>query len=176
MFIDMKTNLEKAIDFLWNNRKSYEKKILNGDEPSFSFPDYGGLPEEIHQELTAKEIIAIQHLWSELLKWDAQTHNRIWGFKEKSKYCSAIKKNIREQRKQQVAKVNSSNVNLGDFIAWAIKNEWWVRGFDEIHRVDCGETHGWGFTFATQTGFVSDKSIRKYIPKKTIKEWDRWGR
>lgn len=75
---------------------------------------------------------------------------------------------------------NKNNKNheatIGDFLAWANKNKWWLRGFDEIHRVDTDDLQGWGFTHCTNCGFISDEDIRKEIPEKTEREWGRWGR
>ena len=176
----MKTNLQKAVDFLWANRESYRDKISNGKESYYSFDSidhrYSNLPEEIHTQLDYSEIDAIGRLWCQLVGWDGKEGIMCLEFKNKREYYSAIKKNIKDQEKNR-----KENVILGDFLAWAKKNHWWSRGFESIHKShvfnkDGTKKDGWSFVWATQCGFVSDEDIRKVIPKKTASQWDCWGR
>jgi hypothetical protein len=71
-------------------------------------------------------------------------------------------------------------VILGDFLAWAVKNKWWLRGFESIARSRVGkageEKNGWSFVWYTSCGFVTDEDIRKEIKPKTASEWNHWGR
>jgi len=168
----MKTNLQKAIDFLWENKESYRHMIFIGEDISFEAPLYGCLPEEIHKQLDNYEVNAIHNLWSQLLSWDAKQGCNVVQFKNKKEYYSAIKKHIKDQEKNR-----KENVILGDFLAWAKKNKWWIRGFESIVRTKNGAgQEGYSFQWATQCGFVSDEDIRKVIPKKTAREWMAWGR
>lgn len=172
----MKTNLQKAIDFLWTNKESYRDQIRNGKEPNFEPPFYAGLPDEMHTQLDNEEIYAIRHLWERLLGWNTKEGCLCVQFKNKREYYSAVKKSIKERIKNR-----KEDVILGDFLAWARKNGWWLRGFESIHKSfvlnkDGTKKEGWSFQWATQCGFVSDEDIRKVIPKKTASQWDIWGR
>jgi hypothetical protein len=172
----MKTNLQKAIDFLWEHRESYRDQIRNGEEPDFDAPKYCGLSEEIHRQLDNYEVDAIRNLWNQLLGRDTKTGCIVIQFKNKKDYYSAVRKYIKEQEKNR-----HEDVILGDFLAWARKNGWWLRGFESIHKSfvfnkDGTKKDGWSFQWATQCGFVTDEDIRKVIPKKTASQWDCWGR
>jgi len=175
----MKTNLQKAIDFLWANKEKYRDAIRQGAEPIFNLvctPLCGGLPAEIRQQLDNYEVDAISDLWSQLLEWDIEKGVLVIGFKNKSEYYSTVKKSIKERIKNR-----KEDIILGDFLAWAKKNGWWLRGFESIHKSfvfnkDGTKKDGWSFQWATQCGFVSDEDIRKVIPKKTASQWDCWGR
>jgi hypothetical protein len=165
----MKTNIQKAIDFLWKNREEYRDKIRNGEEIIFVSPKYANLPEEILRNLTEEEIDAIRGLWAEFLGWDVETGCAVINFENKKTYYSSIKKYIKRSRKEEVI--------LGDFLAWALKNKWWIRGFQSIIRTKNGYGQdGWSFVWTTQCGFVTDDDIRKVIPNKTTKQWECWGR
>ena len=172
----MKTNLQKAIDFLWGNKESYKDEIRNGEKPDFDAPKYCGLSEEIHRQLDNYEVDAIRNLWDQLLGWDTKVSCPVVQFKNKREYYCAVRKNIKEQIKNR-----KENVILGDFLAWAKKNHWWLRGFESIVRSfilnkDGTKKDGYSFVWATQMGFVSDEDIRKEIPKKTSEQWEAWGR
>ena len=65
---------------------------------------------------------------------------------------------------------------LGDFLTWATKNNWWLRGFESINRTENDRDRGWGFEHCTSICFVSDEEINKVVPEKTTEEWDYWGR
>jgi len=66
---------------------------------------------------------------------------------------------------------------LGDFLTWANKNNWWLRGFESIYRTETlAKGRGWGFTHCTSMCFVSDEEINKEVPEKTAEEWEAWGR
>ena len=66
---------------------------------------------------------------------------------------------------------------LGDFLVWAKKNKWWLRGFEGIDRSNnFSKGEGWSFQHCTSLGFVSDVEINTVVPEKTAEEWDRWGR
>lgn len=172
----MKTNLQKAIDFLWANKEKYRDAIRNGEKPDFDAPKYCGLSEEIHRQLDNYEVDAIRNLWNKLLGWDTKDGYMVIQFKNKREYYSAVRKNIKDQEKNR-----KEDVILGDFLAWAKKNGWWLRGFESIHKShvfnkDGTKKDGWSFVWATQCGFVSDEDIRKVIKKKTSEQWLAWGR
>lgn len=171
----MKTNLQKVIDFLWDNKESYRNEIRNGEKPSFFSPKYGGLQEKMLQKLRGEEIDVIRNLWSQLLGWDVDDGCMVIEFKNKRDYYSAIKKGVCEELEKE--KNRKEEVILGDFLAWAIKNKWWIRGFESIVRTKNGTGQdGWHFQWTTQCGFVTDEDIRKVIPKKSASQWDCWGR
>ena len=68
---------------------------------------------------------------------------------------------------------------IGDFLTWATRSDscyTWIRGFESIRRVDNEIAHGWGYTYCTMIGFVSDEDINKEVPEKTAEEWEAWGR
>lgn len=173
----MKTNLQKVVDFLWANRESYKDQIRNGEVPLFDSPDYSNLPKELLNEMFMEEINVIQDIWTEFVGWNVEHGTMVIGFKNKKEFYSAIKKRIKEQIEKEKKEYP---VILGDFIAWAIENKYWIRGFESITRTKSefgpnGES-GWSFLWATQCGFVSDKDIRKKIKAKTSEEWIYWGR
>ena len=58
------------------------------------------------------------------------------------------------------------NTTIGDFLTWATKKEWWLRGFEDIHRVENNRGRGWGFIHCTSICFVSDEDINKEVPEK----------
>jgi hypothetical protein len=168
----MKTNLQEAIDFFWENREKYREEISNGENPTFISPEYANLPEKILRKLTQEEIDAICGLWTEFLGWDVEMGCAVINFENKRAYYSSIKKYIKEKEKNR-----KEDIILGDFLAWALKNKWWIRGFESIVRTKNGYGQdGWSFVWATQCGFVTDEDIRKVIPKKTANQWDCWGR
>ena len=183
----MKTNLQKAVDFLWENRESYRENIRNRDESYYNFDSiehrYANLPEEIYRQLDNCEIDAIARLWCQLVGRDDKKGIMCLRFDDKKSFYSAIRKSIKEKIKFIKEK---EEVILGDFLAWAIKQKYWIRGFESIHKTKAengpitkdhpkGES-GWSFVWATQCGFVSDEDIRKLIKPKTNSQWDCWGR
>ena len=171
----MKTNFQKAMDFFWENRERYRKEIGEGEKPNFFSPKYANLPEKILRKLTSEEIDIIQNLWSQLLGWDTFDACVVAEFETKEAYCSAMKKRIKEELEKE--KNRTEEVILGDFLAWAIKNKWWIRGFESIIKTKNGAGQdGYSFQWATQCGFVTDEDIRKVVPKKTASQWDCWGR
>ena len=166
----MKNNLQYAIDFLWKHLDFYREEIRNGRNPNFDLPDYANLPNDIHKQFSDLEIQAIQCKWTQFLGWDTQKGCVVKQFENKREFHSAVRKDIKAQKDLQK---QNEPVILGDFLAWAIKNKYWIRGFESIDR---NNEYGWSFVWATQCGFVSDEDIRKVVPAKTAKQWDCWGR
>ena len=177
----MKTNIEKVIDFLWLSRNEYDQRIKNGQKIFFDAPLYGGLPKCMAEKLTPEEIKAIQSVWKTLVSWSS--HEELYSpFENKSEFANAIRyslgKKLSNEDSDEEEKDEPYEVTLGDFLEWAVKNKWWLRGFENIDRSTEGPQakEGWIFVHTTHMGFVTDEQIRKEVPHKTEEEWRRWGR
>lgn len=80
------------------------------------------------------------------------------------------------------------SVHLGDFLHWLEVSGHWLRGVDQVWRIEkdgtqcmkCGKKphymQGWGWVQQTAMMSVCDRQIKREIPPKTADEWDRWGR
>lgn len=90
------TKFKLIVDFIWKNRKKYQKLMDEDLDGSFDYPDYGGLPKKISYTLSPEAVDALQDIWSEVTGRNIYNKPYLGAFKTKREFVKSYKKRLFE--------------------------------------------------------------------------------